>query len=166
LTQIYQTYKQPVFNLAYQMLRDEHRANDVLQTVMLKMMGSIKSLSDSKKLNGWMKRVAYNTVIDVIRANKKLQHVSDDSVFDYSASDSLAAIESDSWDLEEYLKILNERERLVVWLYAVEGYSHAEIGEKMKLSEQNSRVIFSRAMRSLKQFAQERELSSNRRYEI
>lgn len=166
LTQIYQSYKQPIYNLAYQMLRDEHRANDVLQTVMVKMMKSLESLSESQKLNGWLKRVTYNTVIDMIRANKKFIEVGHDTEFDYSASESLAVIESDAWDLESFLEVLNERERLVVWLYAVDGYSHKEIGQQLNFSEQNSRVIFSRAMKSLKKLAQERELSSKGRCEI
>lgn len=155
LTQIYQCYKQPIFNLAFQMLRDEHRANDVLQTVMVKMMSSISSLSDSNKLNGWMKRVSYNSVIDIIRANQRFDTVSDEAVFDYSAKESLSIINSADWDLEYFLQILDERERLVVWLYAVEGYSHREIAKQLCVSEQNSRVIYSRAMKCLKQLAKE-----------
>ena len=159
LTHIYQLYKHPVFNLAYQMLRDEHRANDVLQIVMMKMINSIKSLADSKKLNGWMKRVTYNTVIDVIRNNKKLEFFGDEVSLGYSAEESLETINSDAWDVDVFLDMLSERERLVVWLYAVEGFSHAEIAEKLQISEQNSRVIFSRAMKSLKQLAQNKGFS-------
>ena len=144
------------------MLRDEHRANDVLQTVMLKMMNSIESLSDSKKLNGWMKRVTYNTVIDVIRANKKLDFTDDESFLDYSLTESLSVISSESWDLEQYLSLLNERERLVVWLYAIEGFSHKDIASQLEVSEQNSRVIFSRAMRALKALAKE-QLEADKR---
>ncbi|GAA0211317.1 hypothetical protein GCM10009123_18100 [Kangiella japonica] len=144
------------------MLRDEHRANDVLQTVMLKMIDSIVSLSDSNKLNGWMKRVCYNSIIDIIRANQRFDTVSDDVVFDYSAKESLSIINSDHWDLEYYLDVLDERERLVVWLYAVEGYSHKELSKKIGITEQNSRVIYSRAMRSLKQLVREQEVTNSR----
>lgn len=162
LTQIYHAYKQPIFNLAFHMLRDEHRANDVLQTVMLKMMDSISSLSDSNKLNGWIKRVSYNSVIDIIRANQRFDTVSNNESFDYSASESLSIINSAHWDLEHYLEILDERERLVVWLYAVEGYSHKEISQKLSLSEQNSRVIYSRAIKCLKQLVKEQEKTNSR----
>lgn len=162
LTQIYHTYKQPIFNLAFHMLRDEHRANDVLQTVMLKMLDSISSLSDSNKLNGWIKRVSYNSVIDIIRVNQRFDTVSNDEVFDYSATESLSIINSTHWDLEHYLQILDERERLVVWLYAVEGHSHKEISQKLSISEQNSRVIYSRAMKCLKQLVKEQDKINSR----
>ncbi|WP_300315151.1 sigma factor, partial [uncultured Psychrobacter sp.] len=79
LTQIYDLYKGPIFHLAFQMLRDEHRANDVLQTVMLKVINSIKDLSNIRTFNGWIKRITYNTVIDIIRANKKLVDISHES---------------------------------------------------------------------------------------
>jgi len=155
LTQIYDLYKGPIFHLAFQMLRDEHRANDVLQTVMLKVINSIKDLSNIRTFNGWIKRITYNTVIDIIRANKKLVDISHESEFEYSEDDILGSLNSPSWDLEQFLSILNERERLVVWLYAVEGLSHSEVAETIAISEQNSRIIFSRAMKSLKSLAQD-----------
>ncbi|WP_223670827.1 RNA polymerase sigma factor [Kangiella shandongensis] len=163
LTQIYQLYKQPVFNLAYQMLRDEQRANDILQTVMVKMMTGIGSVSDRQKLNGWMKRVTYNTVIDVIRSNSKLVDIPDNESFDYSAADSLSIINSEHWDLERFLSFLDERERLVVWLSTVEGYTHKEIAEQLNISAQNSRVVFSRAMKSLKSLASDHRYSGHKR---
>lgn len=162
LTQIYQLYKQPVFNLAYQMLRDEQRANDILQTVMVKMMTGINSVSEKKKFNGWMKRVTYNTVIDVIRSHSKLVDLPDHDSFDYSASDSLSVINSEHWDLESFLSFLDERERLVVWLSTVEGYTHKEIADQLNISEQNSRVVFSRAMKSLKSLASDHRYSGHK----
>ena len=155
LTQIYELYKAPIFHLAFQMLRDEHKANDVLQTVMLKVINSIKSLSNITTFNGWIKRITYNTVIDIIRANQKLVDIGDESEFDYSEDDIVNNLNSPSWDLEQFLSILSERERLVVWLYAVEGLSHSEVAETIEVSEQNSRIIFSRAMKSLKSLAED-----------
>ncbi|RDX35663.1 sigma-70 family RNA polymerase sigma factor [Kangiella sp. HD9-110m-PIT-SAG07] len=153
LTQIYELYKSPVFHLAYQMLRDEHRANDVLQTVMLKMMNTISNLADTKKFNGWLKRITYNTVIDTIRANQKLVDVGDESEYQYSAEEISHQIDKPDWDLEQFLDVLNERERIVVWLYAIDGYTHSEVAQSIGVSEQNSRIIFSRAMKSLKSLA-------------
>lgn len=153
LTQIYELYKSPVFHLAFQMLRDEHRANDVLQTVMVKVINSIKDLSNLKTFNGWMKRITYNTVIDVIRSNKKLVDIGDESEYEYSPEQLVKTIENPNWDLEQFLDVLGERERLVVWLYAIEGLSHLEVSEQVGISEQNSRIIFSRAMKTLRSLA-------------
>ncbi|AOE49979.1 RNA polymerase sigma factor [Kangiella sediminilitoris] len=162
ITHIYQLYKQPVFNLAYQMLRDEQRAADILQTVMVKMMTGIDAVSDTKKLNGWMKRVTYNTIIDVIRANSKLVDIDDSEAFDYSAPESLSVIQSEHWDVQRFLDLLDERERLVVWLSTVEGYTHREISNTLDISEQNSRVVFSRAMKSLKSLASDQRYSGHK----
>lgn len=150
LTQIYQLYKNAIYTLAFRMLRDEHRSNDVLQTVMLKMMQTIKTVENTTKFNGWIKRMTYNVVIDVIRTNSKLIHFDNESDYDYSVEETLSTIDSAQWDIEKFLSILNERERLVVYLYSVEGFTHKKIAENLKLSEQNSRVIFSRAMKSMK----------------
>ena len=153
LTQIYELYKAPIFHLAYHMLRDEHRANDVLQTVMVKVLNSINELSNTKKFNGWLKRITHNTVIDVIRSNKKLIDVSDESEFEYSPEEIVKHIDNPQWDLEQFFAVLDERERIVVWLYAIEGLSHAEVGKRIEVSEQNSRIIYSRAMKTLKSLA-------------
>lgn len=155
LTQIYQLYKRAVYSFALRMLHDEHRANDVLQIVMFKMMQTINTVTDTSKFNGWIKRVTYNVVIDMIRANSKLTHIDNDTDYDYSVKESLSVINSARWDLEQFLSILDDRERLVVWLYSVEGFSHKDIAGKLELSEQNSRVIFSRAMKAMKLLTQD-----------
>lgn len=144
------------------MLRDEQRAADILQTVMVKMMTGIDAVSDTKKLNGWMKRVTYNTIIDVIRANSKLVDIDDSEAFDYSAPESLSVIQSEHWDVQRFLDLLDERERLVVWLSTVEGYTHREISNTLDISEQNSRVVFSRAMKSLKSLASDQRYSGHK----
>lgn len=148
-----------MFTLALRMLGDEHQANDILQTTMLKMMQTIGSLSDYSKFNGWMKRITYNNVIDIMRSHSRLTALEDTAGGGYSAEDSLSIIRSESWDVEQFLAILEPRERLVVWLYTVEGYSHKEIGQQISSSEQNSRVIFSRAMKSLKTLSKDSRYS-------
>ena len=109
LTQIYQLYKNAVYTLAFRMLRDEHRSNDVLQTVMLKMMQTIKTVTDTSKFNGWLKRLAYNVVIDTIRSNSKLIHIGDEIDYDYSIEESLSTIDSAQWDIEKFLSIVIQK---------------------------------------------------------
>ncbi|GAA4354176.1 hypothetical protein GCM10023151_00030 [Kangiella marina] len=144
------------------MLRDEHRANDVLQTVMLKVIKTIASLSDISKFNGWLKRITYNTTIDLIRLNQRLVDVGDEVEFDYATDEVLSHINKPGWDLDTFLAILQERERVVVWLYAIEGLSHSEVANQLNISEQNSRIIFSRAMKSLKTLAADERYSGKK----
>ena len=53
-------------------------------------------------------------------------------------------------DLEGILHQLGDTRRAVFNLYAVEGYSHKEIADKLEISEDNSRYHLSMARKDLK----------------
>jgi RNA polymerase sigma-70 factor (ECF subfamily) len=76
--------------------------------------------------------------------------------------DAVAAARLDAKDLMMLIQQLSPGYRMVFNLYAIEGYSHREIGEIMGISEGASKSQLSRARAILKeQIAQ----SDGKRYE-
>ncbi len=150
ITQIYHEYKSAILGLSYRILQDSYAAEDILQQVIEKMMNKITSLKDPSKFNGWLKTLTYRASIDYV--NKKSKEVNSDSL-DELDSDYSVSQEVTSYDIEKYLEILNERERIVVILFLVEGTSHNEVAEKLDISEVNSKQIYRRAMNKLKELA-------------
>lgn len=55
------------------------------------------------------------------------------------------------YDKDVILKYINEQDVEIVTLYAVEGFSHKEIAEKLNLSYEAVRARYSRAIRKLKE---------------
>ena len=92
-----------------------------------------------------MRRIMVNTSLEKFRKQNNLYPVEDITVYEGKqlSDDLLAQITAD-----ELLKLIQElpaRYRMVFNLYAIEGYSHKEIGEMMGISEGTSKSNLSRA---------------------
>lgn len=159
--QIYNTYKQPVYSLAYRMLQDVDASSDILQQVFLKVMTRLDAINDHTKLGSWIKRITYNCVIDYIRANSRESLGFNDDHFadDFSAPQHNSF---DDYDLDVLLRTLNARERSVLILFSVEEYTHQEIASMLSISESNSKQIYSRALKKLSQLAELERYSGNK----
>ncbi len=159
--QIYNTYKQAVYSLAYRMLQNPDAASDILQQVFLKVMTRLSDVNDYSKFGSWLKRITYNCVIDYIRANERDATGFDDDHFAGDAfkskSDSLAG-----YDLDSLLMTLCERERAVLVLFSIEEYTHQEIASQLGISESNSKQIYSRSLQKLSKLAQLERYSGNK----
>ena len=93
-----------------------------------------------------MKRVIVNTCLENLRRNKKMNnHVDIEMADEIKYSDVNA---SDALSAKELLRIIHRLPsgyRTVFNLFAVEGYSHKEIGEMLGISESTSKSQYSRA---------------------
>lgn len=153
ITQIYHTYKSPIYSLAFRMLNDKQAAEDILQTVVEKIIVKLPNLSEPKKLGSWIKSMTYNSVIDLIRKNSKVVML-DEPIIEFLEYGQISQIiTDDSFDLSSFLSTLKEIERLVVTLHAIEGYTHSEVSKKVGISESNSKQIYRRTLKKLESMA-------------
>jgi RNA polymerase sigma-70 factor (ECF subfamily) len=119
-------------------------AEDILQDGFIKVFGKIGSFKNEGSLEGWVKRIMVNTALDQLRKNKKLT-ISEldenwDAIDNQKTSDNL-----DAKDLMKLVQSLPNGFRTVFNLYAIEGYSHKEIGEILGINESTSKSQYSRA---------------------
>jgi RNA polymerase sigma-70 factor (ECF subfamily) len=106
---------------------------------------------DIEHLEQWIKKIAVNTAVNYYHKNKRHQHVIERNGFDHS-NDDYELILSHFSD-EQLIGLINDLPdgyRLVFNLYEVEGYSHAEIGQHLNISEASSRSQLNRAKQTLK----------------
>lgn len=64
-------YGKLVHTLCYRILKDQARAEDVMQETFMKAHDTIDTLHDPKRLGAWLKSIAWNKSIDVLRAEKR-----------------------------------------------------------------------------------------------
>jgi RNA polymerase sigma-70 factor (ECF subfamily) len=127
-------------------INDKERANDVLQDSFIKVFQNLTSFKKNGSLEGWVRRIVVNTALDYLRRNKKyLGHVeiTDISLNISNNSDAIGKLEKDS--LMDIIQSLPEGYRTVFNLYAIEGYSHKEIADKLEITENTSKSQYSRA---------------------
>ena len=60
-----------VHTVSYRLLKDWARAEDVMQETFMKAYETIDTLHDPKCLGSWLKSIAWNKSIDILRAEKR-----------------------------------------------------------------------------------------------
>lgn len=131
--------------------KDQTEAEDVLQEAFVKIFSKLPSFKMDGSLEGWIRRIMVNTSLDAIRKQKKFEKDVNLDEIDYKMSSS--ELTSDNLQAQDLMKLIHELPegyKMVFNLYAIEGYSHKEIGELLHVSENTSKSQYSRARAYLK----------------
>lgn len=109
-------------------------AVDIYNRAFLKVFNSLDQYAGKGALGGWIRRIIVNTAIDFIRKHEKLKFQTPlDNAFDLGIEASVIA-NLTSNEILELFRFLPPAQRLVVNLYIVEGYSHADIADQLNIS--------------------------------
>lgn len=160
---LYELFSSKMMALCFRYAQNRDDAEDMLQEGFIKVFQSIEKYTHQGSLEGWIRRIIVNTAIDIIRRNKSLQLVSpmNDNISENMVDDNIV----DTLEVEYLLKIIQDLPdgyRIVFNMFAIEGYSHAEIGEQLNINESTSRSQFTRAKALLKKRIYEDSLVTNK----
>ena len=143
---LFEKYSRRLMGLCLRYAGDREEAEDMLQEGWIKIFKNLHSFRFEGSAEGWMKRVIVNTCLENLRRNKKMNnHVDIEMADEIKYSDVNA---SDALSAKELLRIIHRLPsgyRTVFNLFAVEGYSHKEIGEMLGINESTSKSQYSRA---------------------
>lgn len=152
LEQIFVTHKDLVFRAAYRITGSASDAEDVLQTVFLRLAGQ-QNFSGIGNLKAYLHRSAVNASLDLLRGRKDAQTVQLDQEtggFEPASSEIAGrTIELRDW-LRQALARLNPRWAEMFVLRFVEDYSNREIAGMMKTSSAVVAVVLHRTRAQLK----------------
>lgn len=130
--------------------RDRDEAQDILQEGFVRVFERITQFEGRGSLEGWIRRIVVHTAIDLIR---KQRHIREElALTDAHIEDAGTEEMPDHVSLEYLFKIIQDLPagyRIVFNLFAIEGFSHAEIGEQLGITESSSRSQFTRAKAAL-----------------
>ena len=131
---------------------DPHEALSILNDAFLKVFRSIGQFnSDLGNFKSWLKTIVIHTAIDFTRRNKRETHIIHiDQVQEQGDNDFQLNY---NWKQEEILhhfKKLPAVTRIVINLFAFDGYSHKDIAEQLNISETTSRWHLAEARKRLK----------------
>lgn len=120
-------------------------AKDILQEGFVKVFTKLNQYTGKGSLEGWMKRVFINTALEHYRVNKNHMNQSD-VVEAYNVGQEADAMDKISQkEIFEVMQNMATGYRTILNLYAIEGYSHAEISEMLGINEGTSKSQLSRA---------------------
>lgn len=141
-------YADSVYRFIRADMKDDERANDVVQDAYEKLWRHVAEL-DYSVVKSWLFSTAYNTMIDIIRKEKRISSA-DTSTFEDLQYDSQYTDINEI--LHEALSRIPEQQRSVVLLRDYEGYSYKEIGEITGLTEAQVKINIYRGRIALRSF--------------
>lgn len=136
---------------------DASEAETVLVEGFLKVFNKIDQFSGIGNFEGWVRRIMVNESLLYLRKNKSMYLEVDIEDAHIEPNYGQANYIFEERELLEMILNLPVGYRTVFNLYAIEGYSHKEIGERLKISESTSKSQLSRARRLLKNEILKRE---------
>ncbi|MGV6860812.1 MAG: RNA polymerase sigma factor [Putridiphycobacter sp.] len=147
----YEKFAGKMMGVCLRYAKSTEEAEDVLQDAFIKIFNKIPVYEKKGSLEGWVRRIVVNTALDSYRKNKKNQKNVEAESVDYLLESKSYIVES--LNAEDLLVIVNnlpEGYKIVFNLFAIEGYSHKEIAERLGITESTSKSQYSRAKKALR----------------
>ena len=136
---------QGLYRIAISMLENEEDAADAIQETVLKCWQKIGQLKREEYFRTWLTRILINQCKDILRGRKK--YILMEDIPETSYEDPYFVSE---W--KTLLSSLNEKYRIVMELYYVDGFSTKEIAFMLRITESNVRSRMNRGRKQLEQY--------------
>lgn len=151
LESLFQEHYEQVFRTAYRITGSASDAEDVLQTVFLRLIKSSAGLDQAESQKGYLLRAAVNASLDLMRSHTRSKSVAIEDV-EYDLTDNTRLSPEASAEDRELRKLiqeavarLGERAAEVFVLRYFEGYDNREIAEMLGTSQMVVAVTLHRA---------------------
>lgn len=144
---LFEEYSPKMLGVCRQYVKDLHHAEDLLLQGFLKVFTNLHRFKYEGSFEGWIRRIMVNTCITYLRKKNLIDLSDEDYVFNDSATESLENTSVE--DIQKLIDQLPEGYKIVFNLYAIEGYKHSEIAEKLEISESTSKTQLFKARKLL-----------------
>lgn len=148
---IYEFHAPEMLSVCQRYTGNRETARDLMHDGFIKLFTKIHRYSGTGSFNGWMRRIFVTTALEHIRQKDVLRYSVDVEEVEQQVEDAdISLFEHLSTnDLLVCIAGLPDRYRAVFNMYAIEGYTHAEIAGELGISEGTSRSQYARARQLL-----------------
>ncbi len=147
---LYKTYAQKMFVHCYRYVSNKEDVEDILAEGFIKVFNNLTKVEyrDAKSFEGWVRQIMVNECLSFLRKKKMLFYdLEENELIENSYTINL---DVDAQYIYKMILSLPIGYRTVFNLYAIEGYSHAEISEKLNIATSTSRSQLTKARAILK----------------
>jgi len=143
-----------IYNLCYRMMKNEQDAQDMAQEALIKAWKSLRKFNLKAAFSTWLYKIAVNTCLDELRKRKnntqsiedlkeKGHTIKDEKNIDFENKSDLR------YELNQAMDKLEPKEKIIIVLKDVQGYSYDEIGEILGCPVGTVRSRLSRSRKKL-----------------
>lgn len=146
---LFEKYSPKMLGVIMRYVKDKMEAEEIMIAGFMKIYNKIDQFRGDGNFEGWIRRIMVNEALLYLR---KYKNMSIEVDLDYANSKTEHDIASDHLQVEDLMRLIQELPvgyRTVFNMYAIEGYSHKEIGELLQINENTSKSQLSRARKFL-----------------
>ncbi len=148
----YRNHSRSFWFYIYKICGDEHMADDIYQESFVKFLKAKPDIANEAHLRVYLYRIAFHLMVDKKRRIKVEKKSFEEKAYAYERDMHDSRQESGvllSAEMEKTFKRLNPKQRMLLWLAYVEGYSYSEIAQMMATKENSLKVQLFRAREKL-----------------
>lgn len=151
---LYEHYSGALFSVITKVLRDNEKAEDVMQDAFLKIWKNIASYDPAKgRLFTWMLNIARNSAIDAVRSEKRKPGM-DDVTEQIDRNDQNATYQPSpsTLDLKALVDTLRPERKILLDLVYFQGYTQEEASQELNVPLGTVKSRLRTALKDLKQY--------------
>jgi RNA polymerase sigma-70 factor (ECF subfamily) len=149
--QVYLAHGPRLKSMAHHILGSRQDAEDAVQETFLKLYRGIQGFQGQSSIGTWLCRILINTAYDVARKRQRDGEPADLTAEPAGPRNQLALKVA----LDDALRRIHPKHRMVFLLFEVEGLRHAEIAAILEVPEGTSKAWLFEAKKELKQLLME-----------
>ena len=144
-----------ILSICRRYLTDDEEAKDVTQESFILMFNKLEAYKGEGSFEGWLRRIVVNKAIDTFRKKKVKTY----SIDEHDWSDVKDTTDSEDESIYnvikpdvviEHIQNLSPQYKTIFNLHVVEGYTHQQISDELKISVGTSKSNLSKARARLK----------------
>lgn len=148
---LYQLHSARVYGICYRLLGEQSTAEDVVQEVFISVWKKIDSYREQSKFSTWLHSVATNLAVTHYRKRNtwwaRFRSTEEVTVEEPATNDV-----HEEHGLDAKIRRLPDQARMVFVLFAIEGFRHEEIADKLGIAVGSSKAQYHRAKSLLKEW--------------
>jgi len=139
---------------------DENMADDIFQESAYKFLKAKPEIQNERHMKVYLYRIAFHLIVDKKRRIKVEKKSFEEKVHTYERDMHDARQESgvlSSMEMKKTFKRLKPKQRMLLWLAYVEGYSYSEIAQMTNTKKNSLKVQLFRAREKMATLLREKE---------
>ena len=149
--ELYRRYAAKMMGVCMRYSRNRDMAHDLLQEGFIKVFTNLNEYSGNGSFEGWMRKIFINCALEKIRRAKVLPLTFPTEETEQETSFPNALEEISAQEMLDLIHRLPPGYQTIFNLFAIEGFSHKEIGAMLRITEGTSRSQYARARYTLQQ---------------
>ena len=152
---LFDKYSGVLFTICRRYFKDPGLAEDALQEGYIRIFHKLEQFKFEGSFEGWLKRIMVNVCLRKLQGELKQYNWTDlDQAVGQSVKPTAVAVIGEE-DLMALIAQLPAGYRTVFNMYAIDGYSHSEIAERLGITDSTSRSQLVKARKMLQKLLEE-----------